>query len=273
MPDAPHPAGPAAGLPLPRLDGAVALVTGASRGLGEAIARAFARQGAALALVARDGARLAALARDLEAAGSPGVLTVAADLTAPQAPQRLASAVRERFGRLTCLVNNAGRLGPRVLLVDYPDDEWELTLAVNVTAPFRLVKACLPLLRLPGGPGPAPSLINVSSGVGRVGRARWGAYAVSKFAIEGLTQVLAAEVSPEPSAGSPGLLVLALNPGPTRTAMRAEAYPEEDPATLPPPEEIAPVFVWAAGSPAARRHHGQSLDAQALLAAWRGEAP
>lgn len=243
-----------------RLDGAVALVTGASRGLGAAVARLFASRGAALALVARDGALLRSQARRLLAAGAPDVLPLAADLADPGAPARVAAAVRDRFGRLTCLVNNAGRLGPRVPLAEYPDAEWEATLAVNLTAPFRLIKACLPLLR---ADAPAfASIINLSSGVGRTGKARWGAYAVSKFGIEGLTQVLAAE-----TAGS-GLVVLAVNPGPTRTGMRAAAYPEEDPATVPAPETVARALLFTAAHPDAAARHGESLDAPRLLADW-----
>ncbi len=248
---------PTAGL---RLDGAVALVTGASRGLGAAVARLFASRGAALALVARDGGLLRNEARALLAAGAQEALPIPADLADPGAPARIADTVRSRFGRLTCLVNNAGRLGPRVPIADYPDAEWDATLAVNLSAPFRLVKACLPLLRAES-PRFA-SIVNVSSGVGRTGKARWGAYAVTKFAIEGLTQVLAAET------GGSGLVVLAINPGPLRTAMRAAAYPQEDPATVTPPEEVARVFLWAAAHPEARARHGASLDAPSLLAGW-----
>jgi NAD(P)-dependent dehydrogenase (short-subunit alcohol dehydrogenase family) len=113
----------------------------------------------------------------------------------------------------------------------------------------------------------------VTSGVGRVGKARWGAYAVSKFGLEGLTQVLAAELAEGPPDAPPAITVLAINPGPTRTAMRAAAYPAEDPATVTPPDEVARVFVWAAGHPDARLHHGESLDAEVLLEAWRRGGP
>ncbi|HEY8370420.1 MAG TPA: SDR family NAD(P)-dependent oxidoreductase, partial [Thermodesulfobacteriota bacterium] len=201
----------------------------------------------------------------LLAAGAPDVLPVPADLADPEAPARVAAAVRDRFGRLTCLVNNAGRLGPRVPIADYPEAEWDATLAVNLTAPFRLVKACLPMLG--AEPPRFASVINVSSGVGRIGKARWGAYAVSKFGIEGFTQVLAAETDGR------GLVVLAVNPGPTRTAMRAAAYPEEDPASVTPPEEVARVFLWCAAHPDAPKRHGASLDAPALLADWRADEP
>ncbi len=127
----------------------------------------------------------------------------------------------------------------------------------------------IPPITLP--PKRGSSIINLSSGVGRTGKARWGAYAVSKFGIEGLTQVLAAETA---TPGQPQrLVVLAVNPGPTRTAMRAAAYPEEDPATVAPPEAVARVLVWAAGHPDATARHGASLDARTLLDEWRREAP
>jgi NAD(P)-dependent dehydrogenase (short-subunit alcohol dehydrogenase family) len=272
-PDAdPHAAPPPAPDAI-RLDGAVALVTGATRGLGAAVARAFAARGASLVLTARDGVLLRTVVRSLHAAGAPEVLPVAGDLADPDVVRRAADAARARFGRLTCLVNNAARLGPRVAIADYPEAEWDATLAVNLTAPFRLIRACLPLLRAaatPGGLG--PTIINVSSGVGRRGKARWGAYAVSKFGIEGLTQVLAADLADGPPDAPPPVVALAINAGPTRTAMRAAAYPQEDPATVTPPEEVARVFVWAAGSPDARVYHGQTVDAQAILAAWRPRA-
>jgi len=127
-------------------------------------------------------------------------------------------------------------------------------MAVNLNGPFFVIKACLPLMTA-GGEG---SIINVSSGVGRIGKPRWGAYAASKFGLEGLTQVLAAELQPL------HIRVNAVNPGGTRTTMRAAAYPEEDPLTLATPEEITPVFVYLA-SDASRDVTGQSLEARDFL--------
>jgi NAD(P)-dependent dehydrogenase (short-subunit alcohol dehydrogenase family) len=160
------------------------------------------------------------------------------------------AATAEVFGRLDVLVHNAAILGPRLPIAEYPLDAWREVLEVNVTGVFLVTRSALLLLRRAGG----GSIIHLSSGVGRRGRARWGAYAVSKGAIEILTQILAEELAPE------GIRVNAVNPGPTRTRMRAQAYPEEDPLSLPTPEEITSIFVYLA-SDESWELNGQSLDA------------
>jgi len=232
------------------LTGRVALITGASQGIGQAVAAAFGREGAALVLCARQPGPLEHVAAALRGQGVD-VLALSADLSRGPDIAALAEAARKRFGRLHVLVNNASALGPMVPLADYPLEAWETVLAVNLTGPFLLTRACLPLLRAAGG----GSVINVSSGVGRAGRKGWGAYAVSKFGLEGLTQVLADELREE------RIRVNAVNPGGTRTAMRAAAVPGEDPATLPTPEAITPVFLYLA-SEASREVTGKSLDAR-----------
>lgn len=235
-----------------RLQGKVALVTGASRGIGLAIARAYLQEGAAVALCARDAATLAAAAESLRSLEDEArVLARPCDVTRPEEVQGLIAAVEAAFGRLDVLVNNAAVLGPRVPIAEYPLEAWREVLEVNVTGVFLVTRAALPLMRRTGG----GSIINLSSGVGRRGRARWGAYAVSKGAIEIFTQILAEELAPE------GIRVNAVNPGPTRTRMRAQAYPEEDPLSLPAPEEIVSVFVYLA-SDESREVTGQSLDAR-----------
>ncbi len=235
-----------------RLEGKVALITGASRGIGLAIARAYLQEGAAVALCARDAAALAAVAEDLRALGDEArVLARPCDVTRPEDVAALIAAVEAAFGRLDVLVNNAAVLGPRLPIADYPLEAWREVLEVNVTGVFLVTRAALPLMRRTGG----GSIINLSSGVGRRGRSRWGAYAVSKGAIEIFTQVLAEELALE------GIRVNAVNPGPTRTRMRAQAYPEEDPLSLPAPEEIVPIFVYLA-SEESRAVTGQSLDAR-----------
>ncbi|MEK7853740.1 MAG: SDR family NAD(P)-dependent oxidoreductase, partial [candidate division NC10 bacterium] len=154
------------------LTGRVALITGASQGIGQAVAAAFGREGAALVLCARRPGPLEIVAAALRGQGVdvlalPAGLGRAADIVA------LAEAARKRFGRLHVLVNNASTLGPMVPLAEYLPEAWETVLAVNLTGPFLLTRACLPLLRAAGG----GSVINVSSGVGRAGRKGWGAYA------------------------------------------------------------------------------------------------
>jgi len=236
-----------------RLTGKVALVTGGSRGVGKAVAAAYAAEGADVVVVARDRHRLEAAAAEIRKEGRR-VVAFLADVAERGKPQALGGLIRREFGRLDVLVNNASSLGPRVPILEYPEEEWERVIAVNLHGPFFVIKACLPVMMATGG----GSIINVSSGVGRVGKPRWGAYAVSKFGVEGLTQVLAAELQPF------GIRVNAVNPGGTRTAMRATAYPEEDPLTLPTPEEITPVFVYLA-SDESRGVTGQSLEARDFL--------
>jgi NAD(P)-dependent dehydrogenase (short-subunit alcohol dehydrogenase family) len=236
-----------------RLTGKVALVTGGSRGIGKAVAAAYAAEGADVVVVARDRHRLEAAAAEIRKEGCR-VVAFLADVAERGKAQALGGLIRREFGRLDVLVNNASSLGPRVPILEYPEEEWERVIAVNLHGPFFVIKACLPVMMATGG----GSIINVSSGVGRVGKPRWGAYAVSKFGVEGLTQVLAAELQPF------GIRVNAVNPGGTRTAMRATAYPEEDPLTLPTPEEITPVFVYLA-SDESRGVTGQSLEARDFL--------
>ena len=236
-----------------KLQGKVALVTGGSQGIGRAVAAAYARAGATVIVTARHLERLDAAAAEIRKGGGD-VVPLRADVADRQQVQRLAGEIKRRFDGLHVLVNNASLLGPRVPILEYPEEDWEAVVAVNLHGPFFVIKACLPLM-IPTGGG---SIINVSSGVGRIGKPRWGAYAASKFALEGLTQVLAAEVQPF------HIRVNAVNPGGTRTGMRAAAYPEEDPLTLPTPEQITPVFVYLA-SDESRDVTGKSLEARDFL--------
>ncbi len=217
-----------------RLADRVCLVTGSSRGIGRAVAEKYAALGAAVILHGRDEQALRRVREQLPGAGHGWV---AADLAEPEGVERLADGVLSERQDLDVLVHSAGALGPRVELSEYPPAEWELVLRINLTAPFLLTQALLPALRR----GASPSVILVSSGAGRRGRARWGAYAVSKFGLEGLSQVWADELR------SAGIRVNAVDPGATRTAMRASAFPDEDPETLPRPQDITPLFVELAG--------------------------
>lgn len=236
-----------------RLQGKVALVTGGSQGIGRAVAAAYAREGATVIVTARHRERLEAAAAEIRKGGGD-VVPLRADVVDRQQVQQLAGEIKRRFDGLHVLVNNASLLGPRVPILEYPEEDWEAVVAVNLHGPFFVIKACLPLM-IPTGGG---SIINVSSGVGRIGKPRWGAYAASKFALEGLTQLLAAELQPF------HIRVNAVNPGGTRTGMRAAAYPEEDPLTLPTPEQITPVFVYLA-SDESRDVTGQFLEARDFL--------
>lgn len=222
-------------LPLDALRGRVILVTGASRGLGRAIALDCARHGALVLLAGRDVRRLEAVADEIEAVGAMEPVIVPINLEGASLDDyaTLANLVAERCGRLDGLVLNAAMLGELCGIETSDPLLWARVFQVNVHSPYLMVRALLPLLRQ----AETASIIATSSGVGRRGRALWGAYAASKHALEGLMQVLADELG-----GVSNVRINSLNPGRTRTRMRAQAYPAEDPATLPAPEDIAPFF-------------------------------
>ena len=215
------------------LQGKVALITGASQGLGKALALSFAAEGASVVINSRREEGVRAIAREIEAKGGE-VLALAADVSEAADVERLVGATVERFGRVDVLVNNAGVLGPRVEIEEYPEDEWRRVIDANLTGPFLVSKAAIP--HMPEG----ASIVNVVSGVSVEGRAGWGAYSVSKFGVEGLTQILAAELAER------GIRANAVDPGGMRTDMRAAAYPEEDPMTRVTPEENTAVFLYLA---------------------------
>jgi NAD(P)-dependent dehydrogenase (short-subunit alcohol dehydrogenase family) len=233
-----------------KLSGKTTLVTGGSRGIGRAIAAEFVRMGAVVFICARNRTALEKTVREIEAAGGR-IHGIVGDVGNADDAARMVKATAQHTGSVDVLVSNASLLGPRLPIVDYPLETWEEVLRANLTGPFLLAREVLRLM-IPRRQG---SIINVSSGVGRVGRARWGAYTVSKFGLEGLTQMLAEEVKEF------GIRVNAVNPGPTRTEMRAAAYPDEDPRTLVTPDKIAPIFVYLA-SDDSKDVTGQSLEAQ-----------
>ncbi|HLU24368.1 MAG TPA: SDR family oxidoreductase [Longimicrobiales bacterium] len=221
------------------LSGEITLVTGASRGLGRAIAEAYARAGARVIMCARGAAALeeaAAVVRQAAREGGSAVEARVVDVRDEDGVASLVREITERWGPISVLVNNASLLGPRVPLRDYPVDVWRDVIDVNLTGPLILIRAVLPGMRAAG----RGSIINVSSGTGNTARAEWGAYAVSKWALEALTNNLALE---ERDAG---IRVNTVDPGGMRTAMRRAAYPEEDPASVPPPEAVTGVFLWLA---------------------------
>jgi NAD(P)-dependent dehydrogenase (short-subunit alcohol dehydrogenase family) len=215
------------------LEKKVALITGASQGLGRALAHAFAREGASVVLNSRTEEGIRTVAAQIEAAGAKA-LAVAADVSVGTEAVRLVGTAVERFGRVDVLVNNAGLLGPRVRIEQYPEDEWRRVIEANLTGSFLVSKAAIPYIPSGG------SIVNVVSGVSVEGRAEWGAYSVSKFGVEGLTQILAAELEER------GIRANAVDPGGMRTEMRAAAYPEEDPMTRITPEDNTAVFLYLA---------------------------
>lgn len=235
------------------LEGKVALITGGSRGIGKAIAMAYAREGAKLFICARRATELRKTAKEIRSVGGV-VRWCAADLSKAREVKRVVRQVIHDYGAIHVLVNNASILGPREPIVRYPLSSWEEVVKVNLTALFLVTREVLKIM-IPQKDG---SIINLSSGVGRVGKARWGAYAASKFGVEGFTQVLADEVR------DCNIRVNAVNPGGTRTEMRAQAYPEEDPMTLPAPDEITEVFVYLASADSVGTT-GKSFDARDWL--------
>ena len=215
------------------LQGKVALVTGASQGLGRALALAYAREGASLVVNSRSEDGIRPVAGEVEGLGAE-VLAVAANVSRAEDARTLVEQAVGRFGGIDVLVNNAGLLGPRVAIEEYPEEEWRRVIDANLTGSYLVTKATIPHLR------EGASIINVVSGVSVEGRAEWGAYSVSKFGVEGLSQILAAELEGR------GVRSNAVDPGGMRTDMRAAAYPEEDPQTRITPEENTAVFVYLA---------------------------
>ena len=243
----PHSYSPAPDLPKDR----VILVTGAGDGIGATAARTFAKHGATVAMVGRTQRKLEAVYDAILGDGGPEPIMAVMDFATAQGDdyQEIAEAVQQSFGRLDGLLNNAGILGQRSPIEHFNSKTWLEVMHVNVNAPFLLTQALLPALHNAAD----PSIVFTSSGVGRKGRAHWGAYAVSKFATEGLMQTLADEETQ--------IRVNCINPGATRTAMRRAAYPAEDASKLRSAVDIMPTYLYLLG-PDSRGVTGQSLDCQ-----------
>ncbi len=227
-----------------RLAGRIALITGASRGLGAAVAERFAAEGAHLILVARTQGGLEETDDRVRAAGGEATL-VPLDLTQFDEIDRMAAAVAGRFGRLDILVGNAGVLPPLTPVGHLSPKDWQAAMDLNVTANWRLLRAFDPGLRL----SEAGRVIMVTSAAAMDAFAYWAAYAASKAALETLVSSYAKEVV------KTSIRANLLDPGTVRTAMREQAFPGEDPETVRPPEAVAPVFVSLAE--AACTMHGQ----------------
>lgn len=269
-----------------RLQGKYVLITGASQGLGRQLAIAYAREGAAgIAIVARSTEALAEVKERIQAlpktnvvvvaadvnrpediervmqevkerlsasASKTRVLTIAADLTQPEDIERaIATTLNEFNGRLDVLVNNASTIGPTPLpfLLDYPLEDFRRVINTNLIAPFLIIKKALPAM-IDGG-----SIINVTSDAGVTGYPGWGAYGISKFGIEGMSQTWAAELE-----GS-GVRVNWVDPGDMNTQMHRDAEPNEDPTQWANPADVTEVFVYLA-SDQSRHVNGQRFQAQ-----------
>lgn len=236
------------------LKGRVILVTGAGRGIGAAAAKCYAAHGATVLLLGKTEENLNQVYDQIESAGHPQPAVIPFNLETALAHQydELAAMVESEFGRLDGLLHNAAILGPRTPIEQLSGDNFMRVMQINVNAEFMLTHTMLPLLRL----STDASVLFTSSSVGRKGKAYWGAYAVSKFATEGLMQVLADELE-----GTSNARANSINPGATRTNMRAQAYPGENPASNPTPEEIMPVYLYLMG-PDSQGVSGQAFDAQ-----------
>jgi NAD(P)-dependent dehydrogenase (short-subunit alcohol dehydrogenase family) len=233
-----------------KLDGRIAVVTGASRGIGAAVALRFAEEGAQLVLIARTVGALEELDDAIRAAGGRQPVLVPHDLRDFDGLDRLGASLHERYGKLDILVGNAGILGPLTPVGHIPPDIWQEVMDVNVTANYRLIRSLDPLLRR----SDAGRAIFVTSGASSGRTAYWGPYAVSKAALEALVLSYAAEVTKTQVRAN------LLSPGPIRTAMRAAAFPGENPETLRKPEEIVDLFVDLAS--AACTKNGEIVEAR-----------
>jgi NAD(P)-dependent dehydrogenase (short-subunit alcohol dehydrogenase family) len=233
----------------------IILVTGAVEGIGRALARAAARHGATVVLCAQNEAQLEQVYDEIEADGSPEPASLPLDLE--HADEQLflgvATTLGDEFGRLDGLVHCATYVPFLSRVDDYDAKEWERVLRINLTSPFLLTQACLPLLRAADD----ASVVFTSDRVGRRGLAYWGGFAAAKFGTEGLMQVLAEELR-----DGTRVRVNSIDPGALRTAQRRQLYPGEDPNTVPPPDIAVPTYLWLLGGDSAGTT-GQALSAQA----------
>jgi NAD(P)-dependent dehydrogenase (short-subunit alcohol dehydrogenase family) len=230
------------------------MITGASDGIGRALALSAATLGGQIILHGRNVQKLEKVYDEIEAIGSaprPSIAVLDLASANSNAYESLATNLAEEYGRLDGLVHNASIIGDRFSIEQYDAVQWQRVMHVNLTSAFALTQVLLPMVKQAAD----PSIIFTSSSVGRTGRAHWGAYAVSKFGTEGLSQVLADEHR------HGNLRVNCINPGATRTGMRLEAFPGEDRDKLRRPEEVLAPYLFLLG-PDGKGMTGESLDAQ-----------
>lgn len=237
------------------LTGRIILITGAGYGIGRTAALTYAKAGATVILLGRTQDALNDTYDLIEEAGYPQAAVLPFDLTTTDEEQyrQLANIIQENFNHLDGVLLNAGVLGQRAPVESYHWDTWQKVMQINVNSQFILMKHLLPLLKQ--APKDA-SVVLTSSSVGRKARAYWGAYAISKFAVEGLTQLLAEELE-----NVSNIRVNCINPGGTRTGMRQAAFPGEHPETVPTADSIMPLYLYLM-SPESIGQNGQSLDAR-----------
>ncbi|WP_321391405.1 SDR family NAD(P)-dependent oxidoreductase [Emcibacter sp.] len=216
-----------------KLDGKIALITGASRGIGREVALEFAREGAEVILVARTVGALEEMDDRIKAETGREATLVPLDITDYDGIDRLGAALYEKFGRLDILVGNAGALGVLSPVSHIAPKDWDTLVNVNITANYRLIRSLEPLLKA----SDAGRAVFVTSGAAHKSKPYWGGYAMSKAALEVLVKTWAEEMK------ITGIRANLINPGPMRTHMRAKAMPGEDPESIPHPREIAPMFV------------------------------
>lgn len=236
------------------LTGKVIAVTGAGDGIGAVAAKTFASFGATVILMGRTVPKLEKVYDHIESAGwpQPAIYPICLEGASEKDYEDMHDRLEGAFGKLDGLLHNAGELGQRTPIANYKLSTWQKVMQVNVTAEFMMTKALLPLLEK----SDSASIIFTTSGVGRVGKPFWGAYAISKFATEGMSQVLANELE-----DISNIRVNCINPGATRTRMRATAFPAEDPSTVKMPEDIMPLYLYLMGNDS-EGMTGQSMDAQ-----------
>jgi len=233
------------------------IITGAGSGIGKAAAITFAKHGAQVILLSKTKKNLEIVYDEINALKKnnahikDAIICQIDFLSATEENyEALVTQLENEFSAIDGLLHNASMLGDLCEFSNYPKGIWDQVMQINVTSVFMLTKACLPLLKR----SPSASIVFTSSSVGRIGRAYWGAYAVSKFAVEGFMQSLAQELE-----NTSNIRVNSLNPGGTRTAMRKAAFPGEVPETLPTPEDIMQAYLYLMGDDS-KGIHGQAIS-------------